>query len=66
MKWISVKDKPIPKDVHIFILTEHGDIGNVYWNDFFKQFLLEMCGDFTIGVVVIITHWMPLPKPPKK
>ena len=66
MKWISTKDKPIPKEGNVFALSEHGAIGNVYWSNDSKRFLLETFGGLIIGFDQLITHWVAIPEIPNQ
>ena len=59
MKWISVKDR-LP-DVEMEVLVFDGyDIGTGYLKENYEWFL------FSENLYIKITHWMPLPEPPKK
>jgi hypothetical protein len=64
-KWISVKDEQPPKDTDIYIHTEHGGTTVAYWNNEYNKFAIEVMSSEFIEVIGEITHWMPLPKPPK-
>jgi hypothetical protein len=59
-KWISVKDRLPENDTYVNVATD-GVVAQAYWyNDKFYEFT-------SIGVATVggVTHWMPLPKPPK-
>ena len=59
-KWISVKDRLPENDAYINVTTD-GVVIPAYWhNDRFYAFT-------AIGVATVggVTHWMPLPEPPK-
>lgn len=55
MDWISMKDRPIPRDENRYIVYEryHGDYGEVQCT---KGWAASSC----------VTHWMPMPGPPKE
>lgn len=61
--WISVKDRP-PED-HVAVFVFDSVCRNIYkaWmsHDLGEWFSEEYLPDF-----LNITHWMPLPKPPKE
>ena len=59
-EWISVKDRLPENDAYIDVTTD-GVVIPAYWhNDRFYAFT-------AIGVATVggVTHWMPLPQPPK-
>jgi len=66
MEWISVKDRLPEKGNPVSVVVEH--MGSVrvglgyceVYRDEFRQW--EDVGGFKINV----THWMPLPEPPKE
>jgi hypothetical protein len=55
MEWISVDDRLPEKYSQVLAFTDYGDTDSVYF------FAL----DKTWGHPDKITHWMPLPAPPK-
>lgn len=57
-KWISVKDR-LPKPIdNVLVYHEDGTI-EIEW--------LYHAGDFAYeGIYGTVTHWMPLPEPPKE
>ena len=64
-QWISVKDRlpEIGKSVLVYYPKWDGDeIQVAKLED--DGMMFDICGEFNIGTGVI-THWMPLPKPPK-
>ena len=64
-RWISVKDKlpEIGKSVLIYYPKWDGDeIQVAKLED--DGMMFDICGEFNVGTGVI-THWMPLPEPPK-
>lgn len=66
MEWISVKDR-LPKiNQNVLVLTDSGIIEGwmaMGWN--FISLNIHGCGCCGKDCD-IITHWMPLPEPPKK
>lgn len=64
-KWISVKDRlpEIGKSVLIYYPKWDGDEIQVAKLEG-DGMMFDICGEFNIGTGVI-THWMPLPEPPK-
>ena len=76
MGWISVKDKPPPKDrdflAHILVGTYTSgkdtrteQINTCIWDDYYNRFIENCnCSGYDIDVEHIeIIHWMLLPKP---
>ena len=64
-RWISVKDRlpEIGKSVLIYYPTWDGDEIQVAKLEG-DGMMFDICGEFNIGTGAI-THWMPLPEPPK-
>lgn len=78
MKWISVKDRLPEKDGAYIIneaFTHTNQISIARWTSDYKSYFNERlngravwyrysseCGDYEI---IRVTHWMPLPEPPK-
>lgn len=65
-RWISVKDRlpEIGKSVLIYYPKWDGDeIQVAKLED--DGMMFDICGEFNIGTGAI-THWMPLPEPPKE
>ena len=64
-QWISVKDRPpeIGRSVLIYYPWWYGDEIQVAKLD--DDMLFDICGEFNIRVGAV-THWMPLPEPPKE
>lgn len=62
MKWTRVKDK-MPTDYDYYII--HGDFGvtvaTLYKGTFYRE--IDEYND--PAECINVTHWMPLPKPPK-
>lgn len=63
-KWISVKEKFPKQDEVVFVATQVGGT---------SQCFFDINGKWRYGInsriipeELIITHWMPLPEPPKK
>lgn len=54
MEWISVKDKPVPEDNTRYIVYAH----------YHEKSQVECTKGWACGTNV--THWMPLPEPPKE
>lgn len=67
-KWISVEER-LPEDdviVLVWYASEYGSYGMGFAN-FAKQFGTDTQGDtFTPKGMKEITHWMPLPQPPRE
>ena len=65
MEWMSIKDKLPKRNKAVLILTDYGKMATAYlntrkhpswgWVDWMRS-------EHTYGSV---THWMPLPEPPK-
>lgn len=66
LKWISIKDRlpEIGKSVLIYYPYWDGDEIQVAKLDD-DEITFDVCGEFNIGVGAV-THWMPLPEPPKE
>ena len=64
MEWISVKDKPLPKDTNFWFLDEHGGQGNAYFKSKEDGFYLETFDCWKIHLADKIIFWMPLPESP--
>lgn len=64
-KWISIKEQlpQIGRNVLIYYPKWDGDEIQVAKLDC-VGIMFDICGEFNIGTGVI-THWMPLPEPPK-
>lgn len=70
MQWISVKDK-LPESDHGVLVAVSGRVGNITLIDAIEigsfdrdeGWILEMWPDWEGPT---ITHWMPLPEPPKE
>lgn len=65
-RWISVEDRlpEIGKSVLIYYPKWDGDEIQVAKLDL-DGMMFDICGEFNIGTGAI-THWMPLPEPPKQ
>lgn len=67
--WISVEDE-LPRDDEFYLCVVGGDIEVLFYNEgleeFYEFYVTKeehlSCDDLTQRV----THWMPLPQPPKK
>lgn len=66
MEWISVKDniKPDREEVLVYMKDRGVFMGN-FWSGKWHLFYCDNGRSFTPGHQNNITHWMPLPKPPK-
>ena len=64
-QWISVKERlpEIGKSVLIYYPYWDGDEIQVAKLEY-DEMMFDVCGEFNIRVGAV-THWMPLPKPPK-
>lgn len=64
-QWISVKDRlpEIGKSILIYYPYWDGDEIQVAKLEY-DEMMFDVCGEFNIRVGAV-THWMPLPKPPK-
>jgi hypothetical protein len=59
-EWISVKDRLPENDGYIDVTTD-GVVIPAYWhNDRLYAFTAN-----SVATVGCVTHWMPLPQPPK-
>lgn len=65
-EWISVKEKPLPKDTNFWFLDSYGGQGNGYYHDDVIGWAIETFGGLVISIDDPITHWMPLPDPPEE
>lgn len=67
-KWISVKDK-LPDNEEVFLVyrgeSKYPEIELAYWNLNRKRFEYYDNEYYGYGIDDI-THWMPLPEPPKE
>lgn len=64
MEWFSVKDKLPEKDIPIIIVSDEKAMHGIYSSDW------RQCNFYTTNFeqyifVDDVTHWMPLPEPPK-
>ena len=62
MEWISVKDRLPDKENEVLVFEFRGDVSMAYisgyeWRNFESDFKMDSS---------YITHWMPLPEPPKE
>lgn len=58
-RWISIKEKLPPEDESVLIYTIMGMCVAARWND---RFFVSKTASFA---KYDVTHWMPLPEPPK-
>lgn len=67
MEWISVKDR-LPEDsdeflCYVSILDDMGvKVYDIRILEYFSGAKIWSCD----GTIAIVTHWMPLPEPPKE
>ncbi len=67
MKWIKVSDRlPKPKETVIVNIT--GDVNEIYisWLDSKGDWDYKGEPMYSTSFYQMVTHWMPLPKPPKE
>ena len=63
-EWISVKDRLPEADKYVLVITDSGSVKTARCN-FYKNGT-EVCWATNDGLGErAITHWMPLPQPPK-
>ena len=61
-KWISVKDR-LPEDsVEVNLHTRSGIVGTGFYDKYTKSWVQWYSSG---SLLVDVTHWMPLPEPPK-
>ena len=65
-EWISVKIEPVPMDTNFWFLDENLGQGNGYYDKPLEDFCIETFAGLKIRIVDKITHWQPLPLPPKE
>lgn len=65
-KWISVGEKPPPRDTNFWFLDKYGGQGNAYYDHDVEGWVIETFGGLIIRILDRITHWMPLPEPPEE
>ena len=58
-EWISVKER-LPEEDVVVILTDHIDVGTGWFNGKGWRTPFADIDEYRI------THWMPLPEPPKE
>lgn len=70
MKWISVKDRLPKKNVEVFIACKDAYNGIAIKRAYLSYDVFEqhISGNGTTIYVNVegVTHWMPLPQPPKE
>ena len=64
MQWISVKDKLPPKNVEVLVYSTVNGVRQDHYIQTLPNGTLEFYGDRD-EYEWNVTHWMPLPKPPK-
>lgn len=66
MEWISVKDRmPSMKDIVLVYDTFFEDVSIGYISEFLGERTIWII-DYGESVSDTVTHWMPLPEPPKE
>jgi len=60
--WISVKDEYPPKDVFVLFYSQKEGVSEGFWDN--DRWYLA-AGTISI-LPSLVTHWMPLPQPPKE
>jgi Protein of unknown function (DUF551) len=67
MEWISVKDRLPPKDTPVlcYYYDQYMDVME-YWYDNEKGKPEFFNPPLTAVTIEDVTHWMPLPEPPKQ
>ena len=64
-KWISVKER-LPEGRSFIVKDTDGYVGEAYLRDGKIYWMCDDCEDFWRDVKPVdVTHWMPLPMPPK-
>ena len=66
-KWISVKDRLPEKDSRVLVYfrsDKNGGIDDCYFSGMRNRFVLYHTFE-EVPDGITITHWMPLPEPPK-
>lgn len=72
MEWIKCSDRMPPVDdsceskiltIDVLLISESGDIWQGYFD--YKDFTWNCAIDVLNEEVLLPTHWMPLPQPPK-
>lgn len=67
MKWISVKEQ-LPLNREIVLVTNiDSPFKDEHWvcaGEINQKG--EWCNQFNYNDTIVVTHWMPLPQPPKK
>lgn len=60
-QWISVDDR-LPEG-NVLVIDAYGEINVAFYDDSIEEFWLSCDG--TAVIIADVTHWMPLPEPPK-
>lgn len=65
--WVSMKDELPPERTKVIVYTEDGDMymDMMYVNKFKEGIDKYIFGNQFIERWQTVTHWMPLPKPPR-
>ena len=60
-QWVSVKDEYPPKDAMVLFYSQNEGVSEGFWDN--DRWYLAVG---TISILPsLVTHWMPLPNPPK-
>lgn len=64
--WVSVKDRLPENETEVIIIVQHriGWYRAFAWHDAYGWH--SIADEFCDGDSDLVTHWMPLPKPPKE
>jgi len=62
MEWISVKDRLPEKKHGRFLITNGVYVKDSGWTPYYE----DLWGFNEAHDYFVVTHWMPLPKPPEK
>lgn len=60
-KWLDVNEHPIPDNLNWFLATDGEKVCHIYQPGYNKLGKVIMTYERTV-----VTHWMPMPLPPKK
>ena len=61
-QWISVKDRLPDASADVSLCTRSGIVGTGYYDKYRKSWVQYYAGG---ALCVDVTHWMPMPEPPK-
>lgn len=60
--WMNINEYPIPEDIRDFLATDGKEVSHMYMINYNSQGKAR----FNIYKESYITHWQPLPSPPKE